>query len=98
MNIVTGKDFNLLRHRAINVYGAKNLEYSHKTNKKYVVTLKNNNKIHFGDTRFEDYLIHKNNDRRNRYRKRASKIKDKDGNFTYKDKNSPNFWSYHLLR
>ena len=97
MNIVIGNDFYLLRRRAINLYGAKNLEYSHKTNKKYGITLKNNNKIHFGDTRFEDYLIHKNKYRRDRYRKRASNIKDKDGNLTYKNRNSANFWSYHLL-
>lgn len=97
MNIVIGKDFDLLRHRAINVYSAKNLEYSHKTNKKYTVTLKNNNKIYFGDPRFEDYLIHKNKKRRVRYRKRASEIKDNHGNLTYKDKNSANYWSYHLL-
>ena len=36
-----------------------------------------------GDIRYEDYLIHKDNDRR----KRALKIKDKNGNF----------WSYHLI-
>ena len=70
MNTVTGKDFDLLKHRAINVYGAKNLEYSHNINKKYVVTHKNK-KIHFGDIRYEDYLIHKDNDRRKRHRKIA---------------------------
>jgi len=96
MNIVTGKNFDLLKYRAINLYGAKKLEYSNNMNKKYVVTYKNN-KIHFGDTRYEDYLIHKDKNRRNRYRKRTSKIKDKDGNLTYKDPNSANFWSYHLL-
>jgi len=84
MNVVIGKDFDLLKHRAINVYGAKNLEYSHNINKKYVVTLKNGNKIHFGDPQYEDFLIHNDKDRRNRYRKRASKIKDKHGNLTYK--------------
>ena len=90
MNTVTGEKLNLLKHRAINVYGAKNLEYSNRLNKKYVVTLKNGNKIHFGDPRYEDYLTHLD-------RKRASKIKDKDGNLTYNDPNSANFWSYHLL-
>ena len=91
MNTVTGKDFNLLKHRAINVYGAKNLEYSNRMNKKYMVTLKNDNNIHFGDPRHQDWK------RRRLYRKRASNIKDKNGNLTYKDKNSANFWSYHLL-
>jgi len=97
MNIVTGKDFDLLKHRAKVIYDARDLSYSDRKNKKYMVTLKNGDKIHFGDSRYEDYLIHKNKNRRNRYRKRASKIKDKDGNLTYKDKNSANFWSFHLL-
>jgi len=97
MNTVTGNDFNLLKHRAINVYGAKNIEYSNRLNKKYMVTLKNGNNIHFGDPRYEDYLTHLDRKRRAQYRKRASKIKDKHGNLTYKDTNSPNFWSYHLL-
>ena len=90
MNTVTGKDFDILKHRAINVYGAKNLEYSNRMNKKYMVTLKNGNNIHFGDPRYKDYLTHQDWKRRIRYRKRASEIKDKD-------KNSANFWSYHLL-
>ena len=97
MTTVTGNDFQLLRQRAINLYGAKDLEYSNRMNKKYMVTLKNNDKIHFGDDRYEDYLTHKDWKRRTQYRKRASKIKDKKGNLTYKDKNSANFWSYHLL-
>ena len=45
--IVTGKDFNLLKHRAKNLYEAKNLEYSDIKNKKYVVSLKNGKRIHF---------------------------------------------------
>ena len=55
-----------------------------------MVTLKNGNNIHFGDPRYKDYLTHQDWKRRIRYRKRASEIKDKD-------KNSANFWSYHLL-
>jgi len=62
-----------------------------------MVTLKNGNKIHFGDSRYEDYLTHEDWRRRVRYRKTASKIKDKEGNFTYKNPNYANYWSYHLL-
>ena len=54
-------------------------------------------KIHFGDDRYEDYLTHLDRKRRTQYRKRASKIKDKNSKLTYKDKNSANFWSYQLL-
>jgi len=87
MNVVNGRDFDLLRYRAINLYGIK----------KYMVTLKNGNKINFGDQRYEDYLQHQDWKRRIRYRRRASKIRDKEGELTYKDPNSANFWSYHLL-
>ena len=97
MNTVTGNKFDLLKYRAINLYGAKDLEYSNRMNKKYMVTLKNGKKIHFGDDRYEDYLIHLNRKRRTKYRKRASKIKDKHGNLTFNDPNYANFWSYHLL-
>ena len=46
---------------------------------------------------YEDFMIHRDHKRRFRYRKRASKIRGKHGNLTYKDRNSPNYWSYHLL-
>ena len=95
--IAAGKDFNLLKHRAKVTYDARDLSYSDRKNEKYMVTTKDNKKIHFGDSRYEDFLSHQDKDRRDRYRKRASKIKDKHGNLTYKDKSSPNFWSYHLL-
>jgi len=97
MNLVTGKDFDLLKHRAVNVYGARDLSYSNRKNKKYMVTLKNGNKIHLGDRRYQDYLSHQDWKRRIQYRKRASKIKNKDGELTYRDPNYANFWSYHLL-
>lgn len=97
MNTVTGKDFDLLRQRSRDIYGAKDLSYSNRNDKKYMVTLKNGNKIHFGDNRYEDFLTHQDWKRRVRYRRRASKVKDKHGNLTYKDPNYANFWSYHLL-
>ena len=97
MNVLHGEDLNLLRRKAKNMYGAKDLQISTRRNKKYVVTLKNGDQIHFGHPDYEDFMIHQDNDRRFRYRKRASKIRDKYGNLTYKDRNSPNYWSYHLL-
>lgn len=77
--------------------GAKDLERSTRKNKKYVVTLKDGEKINFGDSRYQDYTMHKNAKRRANYRKRAAGITDKAGNLTYKDKKSANFWSYNLL-
>lgn len=77
-------------------YGATDLKPSTRKNKKYMVLYKNK-WIHYGDSRFADFLDHQDLDRRHNYRRRASKIKDKEGNLTYKDKNSPNFWSYFTL-
>ena len=97
MNLMFGEDFDTLKFRAKNLYNVKDLRYSNRRNKKYVVTLKNGKNIHFGDPRYEDFLTHQDWKRRIRHRKRASEIRDKQGNLTYKDKNSANFWSYHLL-
>ena len=77
-------------------YGATDVQPSTRKNKKYVVTYKGKN-IHYGDSRYEDYLDHNDTERRHRYRVRASKITDKDGKLTYKDKTKPNFWSYFTL-
>lgn len=78
-------------------YGAQDLEASSRKNKKYVVTLKDGKKINFGDSRYQDYTMHHDKERRKNYRRRAAGITDKQGNLTYKDKKSANFWSYHLL-
>lgn len=80
-------------------------------NKKYSVYIKDGKKIkviHFGDRSMEHYydstsvgrwshLNHLDPERRRLYRARASGIKDKAGNLTYLNKNSPNYWSYHYL-
>ena len=97
MNVLEGEDFDLLRRKAKNMYRAKDLQISARRNKKYVVTLKNGDQIHFGHPDYEYFMIHQDQDRRFRSRKKASKIRDKHGNLTYKDRNSPNYWSYHLL-
>jgi len=69
-------------------------------NKKFSVYIMKDGKkklIHFGNTNYEDYTQHKDEKRRQSYLKRAKGIKDKDGNLTYKDKNTANYWSYHYL-
>ena len=78
-------------------------------NKKYsVYIMKDGNKklIHFGQIGYDQYkdklgrykaYDHLDQTRRIRYRKRASKIKNKIGNLTYQDKNSPNYWAYNIL-
>ena len=76
-------------------------------NKKYSVTSPNGKTINFGDkryTQFKDnalglYKSQNNNDeeRRKRYKARASKIKDKSGNLTFKNPEFANYYSYKYL-
>lgn len=63
--------------------------YSKNKNKKYYVIYKGKI-IHFGDSRYQDYLIHGDNDKRNNYRSRHS-------NDFYDDPERPGFWSYNVL-
>lgn len=97
MNIVYGESFDMFKHRAIHAYGAKNLDYSSRKHKKYVVTLRNGGKIHFGDKRYEDFLIHKDKERRRNYMRRAKFNKNINGNPTDKNPLTANFWACHLL-
>ncbi len=69
-------------------------------NKKFSIYIMKDGKkklISFGDSRYEDYTQHKDEKRRQSYLKRAKGIKDKDGNLTYKDKNTANYWAIKLL-
>lgn len=78
-------------------------------NKKYSVYVIKNGKrklIHFGDSRMQQYkdklghyknLDHNDKKRRASYLARAKGIKDKDGNLTWRDKNSANYWSIRML-
>ena len=80
-------------------------------NKKYRVEFMYNGKLHkvnFGDKRYEQFkdstplklynhLDHNNKERRKNYRARASRIKNKKGELTYKNPLYPNYWSYKYL-
>jgi len=79
------------------------------SSKKYSVYVVKNGKpslIHFGDRSMQQYkdklgaysrLDHNDPKRRKSYKARARGIKDKMGNYTYKNKNSANYYSYHYL-
>ena len=80
---------------------------STRKNKKYMVHY-NNKWIHFGDTRYEQFkdqtplklysnLNHNDAKRRINYLQRSKGIKDKNGNLTYLNKNSPNYYSVKYL-
>ena len=89
MNLVSGILLYRLRSKA-KALGATDLQYSVHKNKKYYVVYKGRN-IHFGDSRYADFLIHKDRKRRANYRARSS------ARPTIGDKSSPDYWSYHLL-
>ena len=94
--VVSGKEFKKLTKKAKKL-GAESLDYSTRKNNKYVATLSSGKKIHFGSSQYPDYLIHKDKDRKERYLARAKKIKNKQGELTYTNPESSNFWSVNLL-
>jgi GrpB-like predicted nucleotidyltransferase (UPF0157 family) len=69
---------------------------SQRKNKKLFVVY-NGKKIHFGDRRFSDFLTNQDEEQRARYRARASKIKDKNGVYSYDNPNTANFWAYNII-
>ncbi len=74
-----------------------------KSNKKgkkgKVFVMKNGAKrlIHFGDSNMTDFTQGATQQQRKSYLARAKGIKDKQGNLTYKDKNSANYYSVRFL-
>ncbi|CAH3149126.1 unnamed protein product [Porites evermanni] len=94
--VVKGKDFKKLTKKAKKP-GAESLNYSTRKNNKYVATLPGGKKIHFGSSQYPDYLIHKDKERKDKYLARAKKIKNKQGELTYTNPGSSNFWSINLL-
>ena len=94
--ILVGEEFDKLIDKAKDL-GAESLDYSSRKNNKYMVTLPSGKKVHFGSPKYEDYTIHKDKERRDKYRARATKIKNKKGELTYTKPESSNFWSVNLL-
>ena len=94
--ILEGKDFKRLVKNAKKL-GAESLDYSTRKNNKYMATLPSGKKIHFGSPKYEDFTIHKNKERRDKYLARATKIKNKKGELTYTNPESSNYWSVNLL-
>ena len=94
-NLIPESDFRKLRKKAESL-GADSLDYSKRKNYKYVVEY-NGKKIHFGSSKTEDFITHKDKDRRQKYLNKAKKIKDKDGRLTHKLPFYPNYWSVNLF-
>ena len=93
--LLKGDDFKRLQKKA-NKLGATSLDYSKRKNNKYMVEY-DNKKIHFGSTNTEDFIIHKDPDRRDKYLTKAMKITNKNGELTHQLPTYPNYWSVKLL-
>ena len=94
--LVSGKEFKKLTRNAKKL-GAESLDYSTRKNNKYMATLPGGKKVHFGSPKYPDYTIHKDKERRDKYLSRATKIKNKQGELTYTNPESSNYWSVNLL-
>ena len=55
-----------------------------------MATLSSGKKVHFGSSKYPDYLIHQDKERRDKYLARAKKIKNKQGELTYTNPESSN--------
>ena len=76
--------------------GASSRDYFKRKNKKQMVEY-NGKKIHFGSVNTEDFINHKDPDRRDKYLTKAMKITNKNGELTYQLPTYPNYWSVKLL-
>ena len=94
--ILEGLDFKKLTKNAKKL-GAESLDYSTRKSNKYMATLPGGKKVHFGSSKYPDFTIHKDKERRDKYLSRAMKIKNKQGELTYTNPESSNFWSVNLL-
>ena len=94
--LLKGDDFKRLQKKAKKKLGASSLGYSKRKNNKYMVDYNGKN-IHFGSVNTEDFIIHKDPDRRDKYLSKAMKITNKNGELTHQLPTYPNYWSVKLL-
>jgi hypothetical protein len=88
-------EFKKLRNKAFNL-GCTKFGVSTKGNYKYFCVY-NGRTVHFGYRLMSDFLWHKDEERRQKYRARHSKVLLKDGRPSYKVKGTPAYFSWNLL-
>jgi len=76
--------------------GASAVGYSKRKGKKYYVEY-DSKIINFGSDVGQTFLDHKDETIKKAWKARHEKIKNKNGEYVYKLKNSPSYWAYHLL-
>jgi predicted patatin/cPLA2 family phospholipase len=86
-----------IRNKAASLGLKGKIMVSTRPEKKYVYIKPNGKLVHFGAQGYQDYLDHKDKNRRKAYRSRHSKIITKNGKLAYKVYESPAFLSYYLL-
>jgi hypothetical protein len=84
-----------LKAKAIEL-GATDLKESKRAGKRYYVVYEGK-RINFGSSSGKTYLDHKDDKKKENWRKRHMQIKNRDGVPFYTIKTSPSYWSYHIL-
>ena len=88
-------NINKLEQKAFKL-GASEFGISNRINKRFYV-IYNNKYIHFGSKNGNTYIDHHNDEIKQNWIARHSKIKNKTGEYVIKIKESPSFWSHNLL-
>ena len=83
---------NIIKNKGLDEY-VKQVGYSQNKDKKYYVILKNNKIVHFGNDKYQDFLIHQDVKRQDNFKKRFYKLFNKNKN----NPESSLFWSYQVL-
>ncbi len=84
-----------LRSKAYSL-GATDFGVSKRVNKRFYVVY-NNKIINFGSKVGHTYIDHGDKLLKKNWQARHSKIKNKEGQYVYRLKTSPDFWSWHIL-
>jgi hypothetical protein len=66
-------NFSVVKAKALKKYG-RPVYISNRKNKKYMISDNSGKLVHFGDSRYADFTVHKDTERRARYLARATKI------------------------
>jgi hypothetical protein len=85
-------NYSVVYAKAIRKYG-RPIYISNRKNKKYMIEDPSGKLVHFGDSRYQDFSVHADIERRARYLARATKIPGAWKNNKY----SPNNLSINLL-
>ena len=83
------------RAKKLNIEGE--IFLSTRKGKKLKILTPGNKWIHFGSSKSQTFLEGASEEKRQAYQARASKIKNKEGQYTYMIPGTPNYYSYNIL-